>query len=260
MFRGFGRFLLRVASLPPAIKHWQMLGGTLIASDRHSATLRLPDSGEITLHCDASLPDQAFFLRVESVRAMYARRQELNLEFKAPPTLGARGYYATVRDALGHVLRICDDRPDAGPDDHLAEDGSQPRKFPIDRARLNDVYQKVGRTADDLPYTAQFESVYNEYAMPFGEPAPSHAEVWRHLLSTRKAGKLIKLGAARSRPPTLDQADRDRLVELLGADIGKRDRLPYTERFESLVEAFNRGRRQHLSAHQIWRVVATLAK
>jgi hypothetical protein len=80
------------------------------------------------------------------------------------------------------------------------------------------------------------------------------------LLTTRKAGALPKLGAARSKPPEIDDDDRRKLRELLGDDIGKRDRLPYTPRFEDVVAAFNDGRRRHFSPHQVWRLVAMLSK
>ena len=47
-----------------------------------------------------------------------------------------------------------------------------------------------------------------------------------------------------------------------GKDMGKRDRLPYTEKFDTIVDQFNkyRGARNNLSPHLVWRLVATLAK
>jgi hypothetical protein len=84
--------------------------------------------------------------------------------------------------------------------------------------------------------------------------------VWRHLLNLRKGGKLPKLGAARSMPPEVPEADRQRLRAMLGQDIGRRDRLPYTERFDRLVDEFNEGLERRLSPHLVWRLVATLAK
>jgi hypothetical protein len=53
---------------------------------------------------------------------------------------------------------------------------------------------------------------------------------------------------------------RQRLKALLGKDLGKRDRLPYTQRFDDLVDQFNKTIPRALSPHQVWRVVATLAK
>jgi len=47
---------------------------------------------------------------------------------------------------------------------------------------------------------------------------------------------------------------------LLGDDIGRRDRLPYTERFDKLVDQFNQTQKRPLSPHLVWRLVAKLAK
>ena len=47
---------------------------------------------------------------------------------------------------------------------------------------------------------------------------------------------------------------------MLGEDIGRRDRLPYTERFDKLVDRFNQTQKRPLSPHLVWRLVAKLAK
>ena len=108
--------------------------------------------------------------------------------------------------------------------------------------------------------TPRFESLYEPYVAKFHDPKPSRAEVWRHLLNLRKAGKLPKLGEAKSRPPKIEPEDERRLRELLGPDIGKRDRLPYTDRFDQLVNEFNQSLPRRLSPHLVWRIVARLAK
>ena len=84
--------------------------------------------------------------------------------------------------------------------------------------------------------------------------------MWRHLLNIRKRGKLPKLGEARSRPPEVSDEALALLRETLGKDIGKRDRLPYTPRFDKLVDEFNKTQPRPLSPHLVWRLVATLAK
>ncbi len=93
-------------------------------------------------------------------------------------------------------------------------------------------YEAVGRTADDLPYTPHFETMFRDYIGPLPDPKPTRAETWRQLLNLRKAGKLPKLGEARSRPPDVSDEDRRRLRDMLGEAIGKRDRLPYTPEFD----------------------------
>src|SRR5207249_4827208 len=101
-------------------------------------------------------------------------------------------------------------------------------RAPVKKELLIKLYQQIGRTADDLPYTPHFESLYGPYIGAHAEPKPSRAEVWRHLLNLRKGSKLPKLGEARSNPPDIAAESREKLRQLLGRDIGKRDRLPYT--------------------------------
>jgi hypothetical protein len=133
-------------------------------------------------------------------------------------------------------------------------------RVPVRKAALIKAYESVGRTADDLPYTPHFETLYSGYVAPMSEPKPTRQEVWRHLLNLRKAGTLPKLGEARSRPPKVEPEDEQQLRDLLGDDIGKRDRLPYSERFDKLVNEFNIGRPRKISPHLVWRIVARLAK
>ncbi len=130
----------------------------------------------------------------------------------------------------------------------------------VDRAALTRAYEAVGRTADDLPYTPHFETLFRDYTAALPDPKPTRAETWRQLLNLRKAGKLPKLGEARSRPPDVPDEDRQRLRAVLGDAIGKRDRLPYTPRFDEIVDGFNQNHPRTLSPHLVWRLVATLAK
>lgn len=261
MILRFDRMLIRVENLPAATAFWQQTHGATVAREgRNSVSLKLRDGGEVLLHTDKTMPTQQMFLLVDDVRAMHADRKRLQLDFRSPPTRGARGYFATIRDPFGVFLEIADltlEATGGTSGDRLFDD---PGKATPDRKRLADLYQELGRTADDLPYTTHFETLYDAYVSGFPAPKPSHSEVWRHLLTTRKRGELPKLGAARSTPPEVDPADVERLRRLLGDDIGKRDRLPYTPRFDELVSEFNRGRRRAFSPHQIWRLVATLAK
>lgn len=269
MLRQFDRLLLRVESLPAAAKFWrETYGASISREDRSAVCIALPGGGEVVLHNDMNLPEQAVYLLVEDVRAMHRDRAKLRLEFRAPPARGSRGYYATIRDPFGVMLQITDRTLDSDSASaaetfqagggSLFGDGATTHK--PDRPRLAALYAELGRTADDLPYTTHFETLHDAYTAGFAPPKPDHAETWRHLLTTRKAGQLPKLGAARSKPPEIDDEDRRRLRELLGEDIGKRDRLPYTPRFEELVTAFNDGRRRRFSPHQVWRLVAMLSK
>jgi hypothetical protein len=270
MLRQIDRLLLRVESLPAAAKFWrETYGATISREDRQAVCIELPGGGEVILHSDPNLPEQAVYLLVDDVRQMHRDRATLRLEFRTAPAKGSRGYFATIRDPFGVMLQITDRTLDAAGEQSHAETfdagggslfGDGVASHRPDRPRLTKLYADLGRTADDLPYTTHFETLHDAYASGFAPPRPEHAETWKHLLTARKAGELPKLGAAKSKPPEIDDEDRRRLRELLGDDIGKRDRLPYSPRFEELVAAFNDGRRRRFSPHQVWRLVAMLSK
>ncbi len=160
--------------------------------------------------------------------------------------------------------------------------------FPTnDDELLISVYQRQGRTLDDLPYTPQFEAIYlavvGATGTPFvhasdfspGSAAPGHAasssspggttraQLFHHLHNLRKAGKLPRLGRAASKPPRVDRRHEELLTQLVEARIGKlslRDQLLYTPQFDEIVATFNERAALNLSAHDVWRVIAKLAK
>ena len=277
MLRKIDRLIVRVPSLPSAVSYYRdVLGLRLVRQDRKVANFRLADdSTELVLHTDPDLPAEAVYYLVDDVRDLYRRRAELKLAFAGPPAQVARGYRAQVKDPFGNVLLLLDRSTEpagggaGGGGAAAVEDARSagaalfPGVEPFQRAKpdvLIGLYEKVGRTADDLPYTPHFESLYGGYAAHFGENKPTRQEVWRHLLNVRKRGNLPKLGEARSRPPQVAPESLLQLRQMLGQDIGKRDRLPYTERFDQLVDEFNRTQPRPLSPHLVWRLVATLAK
>src|SRR5919112_6209382 len=238
MLRKVDRILLRVPGLQSAVKHYRdVLGLKLVREESSIASFQLADGDtELVLHTDEDLPDEAVYYLVDDVRDLYARRAELNLKFSGPPTQVSRGYRATVKDPFGNVLLILDRTTGKAGGKRVVEDAKAagagglfagvPQRVTVKKDVLIAVYEKIGRTADDLPYTPHFESLYSGYAAQHGEPRPTRAEVWRHLLNLRKAGKLPKLGEARSKPPSMSPEAKERLREALGTDIGRRDRLP----------------------------------
>jgi hypothetical protein len=277
MIDGLDRICLRVRDLNSAAAHWTALGATITHRDTNRIELRLNDSTPLMLHQDASLPDLATVLRVRCVRSMHREASRLGVMFLREPFRGRRGWIGTIRTADGQIVQVADhdDQSAAGASTLAATSTSPPppdlfgnnagghdRALPrvaADRDRLDAIYVGIGRTADDLPYTPEFEQLFADYAECLAT-TPTHQEVWRHLLTMRKAGKLTKLGAARSKPPAVTADERKRLVDLLGTDIGRRDRLPYSPRFDEVLHAFNQSRRPALTAHQLWRLIATLAK
>lgn len=270
MLQRVDRLLYRVDSVPAATRYWhESLGLHVVHQTAKLAVLRFPEGGvEVVLHSDPDLPAAAVYFLVENVRDVYERRGELQLSFVSPPIQSNRGFRAVARDPFGNVLLLIDRTlhngettlaPQDAPAPGLLFAGVEPRIEPK-RELLSTLYERVGRTADDLPYTPHFESLYEGYTRELPEPRPSRAEVWRHLLNLRKSGKLPRLGEARTPAPELDPAERDLLLGLLGDDIGRRDRLPYTARFDELAEAFNRTQRRPLPPHLLWRAIATVAK
>jgi hypothetical protein len=212
---------------------------------------------------------------------MYDRRDDLKLRFVSPPRTVTKGKLATARDPFGNVLLLLDRTAEQSAG-HAIESASPapsttptasggtglfantpPSKYPVHTAKLVEAYTAIARTADDLPYTHHFESLYSAYIATYDPPPPPRQEVWRHLLNTRKGGKLPKLGDAKSTPPETTQDERALLTRLLqhhAGSTGKRDRLPYSPEFEAVVQGFNRESKRKLTPHQVWRAVATLAK
>ncbi|CAN5662210.1 hypothetical protein BH09PLA1_BH09PLA1_36380 [soil metagenome] len=275
MFRRLDRLVIRVPNLPSAVAYYRdVLGLQLLREEKRVASLRFADAdcGEVILHSDPDLPAEAIYLLVDDVRDLHQRSNELRLKFVSPPSRVARGYRATVKDPFGTVLHLIDRSDETSlsqrdQENHL-EDARPPgalfdgvsQHIPAKRALLTKLYESLGRTADDLPYTPHFESLYEPYVAGYADPKPDRAEVWRHLLNIRKAGKLPKLGEARSKPPDVSDEAREHLRKLLGDDIGKRDRLPYSARFEEIVEEFNKEQARKMSPHLVWRLAATIAK
>jgi catechol 2,3-dioxygenase-like lactoylglutathione lyase family enzyme len=269
MLRRVDRIFLRVPAIPGAIHYYRdVLGMKLLQHDQRSASFLMSDGQtEIVLRADADQQAEQICYLVDDVRDLYARRSTLQLKFVQQPRQTARGYFAAVRDPFGNVLTLLDrSAPAAGA--NVAEDGAAPATLfpgvesavPAKRMLLIDLYQQAGRTADDLPYTPDFERIFDAYAQRHSDPKPTRREVWRHLLNLRKAGNLPKLGDARNPSPKVSAEAEIALRQLLAENIGRRDRLPYTDRFDKLVDDFNRSQSRPLSPHLVWRLVAKLAK
>jgi hypothetical protein len=220
---------------------------------------------ELVLHDDRNRGDVEIVFGVDDVAAMYARREELNITFLAPPIDSGQGRRATVRDPFGNVLVLIDHKKPGhdiagGPAAGALFDDAAPQTPAANAEALIAAYVELGRTADDLPYTRHFEALFSHYTRLLDGEKPTASEVWRQLLTLRKAGKLPKLGQAASRPPVIVADAKQKLRDLLGTDIGRRDRLPYTPRFDDIVAEFNKQFARPYPPHVVWRLVATLAK
>lgn len=260
------RIVLRVPNVEAAAKFYsEQLGLKLDRRQPRAAALKFANgSTELIVHDDRQHGDIEVVIGVKDVRALRDRADALQLTFLTPPAPSGNGWRATVRDPFGNVWTIADHGGEPHHEDPAVETGGlfgeAPEDPNHDRQKLIEVYVQVARTADDLPYTPHFERLYTLYTRSLPEPTPSRNAVWRQLLTLRKSGRLPKLGVATSKPPKIDQSDRDRLRDLLGDDLGKRDRLPYTDRCDEIVAAFNRNFARAWSPHVVWRLIATLAK
>lgn len=138
--------------------------------------------------------------------------------------------------------------------------------FPTnDNDLLVSVYQKQGRTLDDLPYTPEFEAIYAAMYGEDGRDAPhiSRADLFHRLHNLRKAGKLPRLGRAQSKPPRIEPEHEALLIEIVESHIGaisKRDQLLYHATFDYIANTFNARTGLSLNRHDLWRVLAKLAK
>lgn len=127
-------------------------------------------------------------------------------------------------------------------------------------AALIGAYEHAGRTLDSLPYTREFDTIYvAAHAAGFA----SERETFHRLHNLRKAGKLPRLGKAPDSPPAIEPEEEAVLVELVTAQtgsLGQRDRLPFTPEFDALAERFTERTGRTLSPHDLWRLIAKLAK
>ena len=124
-------------------------------------------------------------------------------------------------------------------------------------AALIAAYERAGRTLDALPYTDVYETLHAEAGIG------DKAHTLRLLQRFRKAGKLPKLGRAPDKPPAITPEEETLLCELVERQVGslgKRDGLPYTPAFDAVFNAFAERTGRQLSPHDVWRLIAKLAK
>ena len=140
----------------------------------------------------------------------------------------------------------------------LFGDGGSPGE--LDQ-RLGEAYAEIGRTLDDLPYTREFDRLFETVREIRG--AMDRRDLFHRLHNLRKAGKLPRVGRSGSKAqavtPEREAELRELVIELAGS-LGQRDRLPYTPEFDRLVSEFNNAGALSLEPYDVWRLVAKLAK
>src|ERR1700733_12086870 len=153
MLRGVDRLILRVDSLPSAVKYYRdTLGLKLIREDAQVAAFLMADGRtELILRADPDQPSEEVYYLVDNIRDLYARREELKLKFVQPPRQAARGYRAAVRDPFGNILLLLD-RSTQDAAGNTIEDAAAPTELfpgvesrvPARRKLLADLYMQIG--------------------------------------------------------------------------------------------------------------------
>jgi hypothetical protein len=161
-----------------------------------------------------------------------------------PPSLAAPGRSAGSPTPPGEPDLLFGGAPGPGPDELLVQ-----------------AYVSTGRTLDDLPYTPEFDRLHR--AVAAASPGRAARDVFHRLHNLRKAGKLPRLGKPASRPPRIDAPEEASLAAMVTeavGSLGQRDQLPYTPAFDAIVQRFNQSTGRALAPHDVWRLIAKLAK
>lgn len=141
----------------------------------------------------------------------------------------------------------------------FGSEGGEPSRDRAD-ALLVGAYERAGRTLDDLPYTREWTALFAEVRDATGL---REREVFHRLHNLRKAGKLPRMGRAASSPPRIEPGEEERLAAMVTravGTLGQRDQLPFTPEFDRLALEFNEATGRGLEPHDVWRLVAKLAK
>ncbi len=273
----FSRLALRVDALEPAVRFYVAIGFIVTRREQSVVTLANPagHGAEIVLHCDPRTPKEVRYVIVPDVAGLYKARQRLNITFIQPPLATLSGMMAVIRDPSGHEMHLIDRSGGAKSDDGRAEmaaavavrdlSGAGPLFGGVEatpKSRPDDLvtaYLAAGRSADDLPYTPDFENFFSHYAA--GQPKTLTRQLaWKQLLNLRKTGKLPRITGKPGSQPKVSAEERAELTALLGDTKGKRDRLPYSPDFDRLLLRYNSGTGRRLSPYQFWRLVALVSK
>jgi hypothetical protein len=126
--------------------------------------------------------------------------------------------------------------------------------------RLIEAYAAAGRTLDDLPYTKEFDRLLADVGPDFEGRAD---QVFRRLHNLRKQARLPKSGLRGVSPAAVKPEEKDLLTTLVVKEVGslgQRDQLPYTEAFARVHTAFNAAVGRSVPPHDLWRLIARLAK
>jgi hypothetical protein len=133
--------------------------------------------------------------------------------------------------------------------------------LPAGDQRLVDAYVAAARGLDDLPYTDEFATCMQ--SLRAAGDMRSEREVLHRLHNLRKAKKLPALGKTPSPAIKVSEEEeqflKQRVIASAGS-LGARDNLPHTAAMDDIVREFNAFSGRNLGAHDVWRLVAKIAK
>ena len=114
---------------------------------------------------------------------------------------------------------------------------------------------------DALPYTSEFGKIKKKLSQKAGRPF-TDAEAWQLVSKIGKYGGAAIKGERKRAPrtPTLTEDQQLEILRLLPDGTGRRDDLPYTEKFDDLHRRFNKLTRSQLTQHEFWRGLSRVAK
>ena len=275
MLRKIDRLILRVPSLPSAVTYYRdVVGLKLVRQEKQVASFRLSDdTTELVLHTDAELPAEAVYYLVDDVRRhMYRRRRRIKVDVRGAAHSGGAGTAAgegPVRLGLLLLDRTTErNKSGAAAGTTVVEDAKESETLfagfePFRRAKP----EVLCAVRKDRPHRrrpalhAALREPLQCLRRPLRHRPADAAGSVAAPAQYPQARQTPRSSARRSKPPKVTEEALARIcAQMLGADIGKRDRLPYTKRFGELVDEFNKSQDRPLSPHLVWRLVATLAK
>ena len=122
---------------------------------------------------------------------------------------------------------------------------------------IRDLLESCELPRDALPYTEEFEDLKERFwERSFKKLEDS--EFWQLIANVGKRGGIR--GKRAIRAPYLTDEQKQVLRRLVPLPLGKRDGLPYTDKFHKLVDRFNALTGLGLDRRQVWLAVLSLAK
>ncbi len=112
---------------------------------------------------------------------------------------------------------------------------------------------------DSLPYHAEFERLYTQYAQK-GLPKLTKTEFWQLVLRSTKGGGSSQPKAEKLPVITRTEDEAFAVIALLPDTPRARDRLPYTTEFDAIHKQFNAHFQRNLTKNEFWRLLNGVTK